>query len=159
STNLPHPTFWTGNFSLMPDGSKPVVPAGITLTAAEIASNTVGGLGQRFVQIPQRLLNPVTQKVIQLYFPQVNPARPINPANGRLRDFFTSLPRQQIRDLGTIRVDHDFSERDKLSAVYNGQGFNDRSGAVVNPFVGLGLTLLDRSNQTLSLSHTHVFGR
>ena len=29
---------------------------------------------------------------------------------------------------------------------------------VVSPFVGLGLTLNDRTNRTLSLSETHLFG-
>ena len=133
------------------------MPAGVNLTAAETGSNTVGGLGQRFIRIPSRLMNPVTGQLIAKYFPQVSTAAPINSTNGRLVDYFSSVPGTQRRDLGTIRVDHDFSARDKMYGVYNAQGFTGRSSAVVSPFIGLGLTLLDRQNQTLSLSETHLF--
>jgi hypothetical protein len=109
----------------------------------------VNGLGARFIRIPQRLLNPVTAKLITTYYPQVNPAAPINPANGRLVDFFASLPGKTIRNLGTIRLDHDFSARDKIYGVYNGQSQDGRTSAVVSPFVGLGLTLNQRTNQTM----------
>jgi hypothetical protein len=158
STNLPHPALWTGDFTRLNDNVKPAVPANVTLTAAEIASNTVGGNGLRFIRIPQRLLNPVTAKLIQTYFPQVNTAAPINAANGRLVDYFNSLPGSTVRDLGTIRVDHDFSPRDKIYGVYNGQSQDGRTAAVVSPYVGLGLTLNERTNQTLSVAETHLFG-
>ncbi|MBI3473204.1 MAG: TonB-dependent receptor, partial [Candidatus Solibacter usitatus] len=91
-------------------------------------------------------------------FPQVNPAAPINATNGRLVDYFSSLPGTIRRNLGTLRVDHDFSDNDKLYAVYNAQSNAQRSSAVVSPFVGLGLTLNERTNQTLSLSETHLHG-
>lgn len=158
STNLPHPTLWAGDFSRMNDNVKPAVPAAVTLTAAEIAANTVGGNGLRFIRIPQRLLNPVTAKLIQTYFPEVNPAAPINPANGRVVDYFNSLPGSTVRDLGTIRADHDFSPRDKIYGVYNGQSQNGRTSAVLSPYTGLGLTLNERTNQTLSVAETHLFG-
>ena len=52
TTKLAHPSLWTGNFSGMTDnsGSTPVynepdVPAGVVLTAQEIADDTVGGAG------------------------------------------------------------------------------------------------------------------
>lgn len=158
STTLPHPSFWTGDFSLMPDARKPLVPAGVTLSAAETAQNTVGGLGQRFIQVPQRLLNPTTTAIIKQYFPAVNPAAPINTTNGRLVDYFSSVPGTVRRHLGTLRIDKDFSERDKFYGVYNGQAFEGRQSAVVAPFTGLGLTLLERTNHTLSLSETHLWG-
>ena len=93
STTLPGPRLWTGDFSQLADARKPAVPAGYQLTAAEIATNTVGGLGKQFITIPQRLLNPVTGALIKKYFPQVNPNAPINPTNGRLIDFFDSKAR------------------------------------------------------------------
>src|SRR3954454_12075116 len=121
STTLPHPTLLNGDFSLMRDASKPVVPAGITLTPQEVASDTVGGLGQQFIRIPQRLLNPTTTKLVQLYFPPTSTSAAINATNGRLVDFFTNLPTVTRRHLGTIRLDHDFRESDRFYAVYNVQ--------------------------------------
>ncbi|MBI4908984.1 MAG: carboxypeptidase regulatory-like domain-containing protein [Acidobacteria bacterium] len=157
STTLPHPTLWTGDFTLLRDTNKPLVPAAVTLTAAEIANNTVGGLGQRFTRLPSRLMNPVTAKLIDVYFPKVNPASPINAANGRLVDYFNSLPGRTVRNLGTVRVDHDFSSNDKFYGVFNSQSQDGRTSAVLSPYVGLGLTLNERTNQTLSLSETHLF--
>ena len=158
NTQLPHPTLLKGDFSLLNDANKPIVPAGVQLTAAEVAQNTVGGAGQRFISIPQRLLNPITSKFLQMYFPTVGSSAPINSTNGRLLDYFNIVPGTQRRHLGTIRVDHDFSDKDRMYVVYNAQDYNDRRTPVVSPFLALGLTALERSNQTLSVSHTHVFG-
>ena len=157
STSLPHATLLAGDFSLMTDARKPVVPAGIALTAAEIGQNTVGGLGNQFIRIPSRLLNPTTTKLVQLYFPQTSTAAPINATNGRLVDYFTNLPSTTRRNLGTIRIDHDFRDADRFYAVYNAQNQNWTSGAVVSPFLPFGLTKNERSNHTLSLSETHLF--
>lgn len=158
STSLPHPTLWTGDFSRMSDGGKPLVPAGVTLTPAEIANDTVGGLGARFIRIPQRLLNTTTTALIQKYFPQASPAAPINASNGRLVDFFLSVPGRSRRNLGTFRLDHDFSARDKIYAVYNDQRLESRESPVASPFTGFGLVNFTRSNQTLSISETHLWG-
>src|SRR5262249_9660761 len=62
STALPAPRLWSGDFSQLLDSSKPLVPSTVTLTSVELANNTVGGLGQSFISIPTRLLNPVTGK-------------------------------------------------------------------------------------------------
>jgi hypothetical protein len=157
STNLPHPTLLQGNFSLMRDSSKPAVPAGVTLTADEIASDTVGGLGQQFIRIPSRLMNPTTSKLAQLYFPPMSVAAPINAANGRLVDFFTNLPGTTRRNLGTLRVDHDFRQNDRFYAVYNAQNTNFATSVIASPFTPLGDVLNERRNDTLSLSETHLF--
>jgi hypothetical protein len=157
STGLPHATLLAGDFSLMNDATKPAVPAGTQLTADEIAQYTVGGLGNQFIKIPPRLLNPTTTKLAQLYFPQTGVAAPINRTNGRLAAYFTNLPGTTRRNLGTFRVDHDFRESDRFYAVYNAQSTNFANGAVASPFVPLGLTQNERSNQTLSLSETHLF--
>ncbi len=157
STSLPHATLLAGDFSLVKDSAKPAVPAGIALTPTEVAQNTVGGLGQRFITIPTRLLNPVTQKLIKTYFPVTSPNAAINPSNGRLVDYFTNEPGTLRRNLGTIRVDHDFRESDRFYAVYNVQTQEWAQGLVQSPYTPLGLTQNDRRNDTLSLSETHLF--
>jgi hypothetical protein len=157
STTLPHPSLWTGDFSRLNNANKPLVPAGVTLTASEIAQNTVGGAGLRFTSLPQRLINPTTSALIQKYFPPASASAGINPVNGRMTDFYTNVPGQIRRHLGTIRVDHDFSERDRMYAVYNTQENTQATAAVVSPFIGLGLTQNERSNHTLSVSETHLF--
>jgi hypothetical protein len=157
STNLPHPTLLSGDFSLMTDARKPVVPSGTPLTPDEIAQYTVGGLGQQFIKIPQRLMNPITTKLAQLYFPKTSTAAAINPSNGRLVDFYTNLPGTTRRNLGSMRVDHDFRESDRFYAVFNAQSNNSATGAVASPFLPLGLTQNYRTNQTFSVSEIHLF--
>jgi len=162
NTTLPHASLYTGDFSRLNNSAKPVVPAGVTLTPEEIAANTVpvtvnNVTTLRFVAIPSRLLNPTTQAFIKNYFPSTSVNAPINPATGRLVDFFENRSGHLARDLGTLRVDHDLSAKDKLSAVYNTQFVDQSNAAVVSPYVGLGLRHDDRSNHTLSLSHTRIF--
>ncbi|MDQ6704512.1 MAG: hypothetical protein M3Z85_00970 [Acidobacteriota bacterium] len=156
SNTLPHPLLYTGDFSLLNNSAKPAVPAGIDLTPAEIASNTVGGLGKQFIQIPSRLLNPVVQNLINSYFPHVSTAAPLNPANGRLVNYANLLPGRSAQDLGTVRVDHDFSSKDRAYVVYNVSDQGSHTSPVVSPFTGLGLTQNDRLNHTVSVSYTRV---
>jgi hypothetical protein len=165
STTIPHPSLLTGDFSALNDSAKPLVPAGVTLTAQEIAVDTIpdanpndppGSL--RFVTIPSRLLNPTVQKLIDTYFPKIGLGTPINPANGRIPGGFqTILPGDSTQDIGTLRLDRDFSERDHLYGVYNASAQADATTAVVSPYTGLGLTKDDRGNNTVSLSYTHTF--
>ncbi len=161
STTLPHASLYTGDFSKLSDAAKPAVsilPAGVTLTDAELANNTVVVNGtRRFITIPSRLLNPTTTALIRTYFPQTSVNAPINATTGRLVDFFQNLPGLTTRDLGTVRIDHDLTAKDKLAAVYNIQPRQQATAAVVSPFVGLGLTNNEQTNHTLSLSHTHIF--
>lgn len=158
STNrLPHATILSGDFRRLNDTSKPVVPSGVTLSEEELAANTilVGGT-RRFVTIPARLLNPVTSAIIKQYFPVTSPLAPINPVNGRLDDYFENVGGRLGRDLATVRLDHDFSARDKVYGVYNFSTQDNRTAAVVNPFPGLGLRLDTRDNHTLSFSYTRI---
>lgn len=165
SGTIPHPSLDTGDFSALKDSAKPLVPAGITLTAQEIATNTIpdtnpndppGSL--RFVTIPSRLLNPTVQKLISTYFPKIGLSAPINSSNGRIPGGYqTILPGNSTQDLGTLRVDHDFSERNHLYGVYNASAQGDATTAVVPAYTGLGLTRDDRRNNTVSLSYTHSF--
>lgn len=157
STTLPHASLYAGDFSKVNDSAKPVVPAAVTLTPAEIAANTIlVGSTRRFVTIPARLLNPTTQAFIKNYFPATSVNAPINPANGRLVDYFENRTGLLVRDLGTLRVDHDLSANDKIAVVYNTQSVDQSNFAVVAPYVGLGLRHDDRNNHTVSLSYTRI---
>lgn len=157
NTRLPHPSLLAGDFTKVNDSIKPLVPAGVVLTPEEIAQNTLNGLGVRFTVIPQRLLNPTVAKLVQTYFPPASTSAPIDRSNGRLLDFATNAPGTSRRNLGTLRVDHDFSESDRLYGVYNVQTQVWANGFVVSPFTPLGLTQNDRRNDTLSFSEVHMF--
>jgi hypothetical protein len=156
STTLPHPSLWAGDFTKLTDAAKPIVPAGVTLTASEISANTVGGLGQRFTSIPTRLLNPSAQALINTYFPKVGVNSAINASNGRLQRFYQQVPAHSARALGTVRVDHDFSDRNRLYGVFNIQDGNNEPALVQTPFTGLGNSQVNQRNYTLSLSYTAI---
>jgi hypothetical protein len=157
SNTLPHPSLWGGDFSLVKDSAKPHVPSNVTLTADEL-KDTVGGLGQQFIRIPARLLNPTTAKLLQLYFPPIGLSAPINSANGRVPGYHNLLSGLGTQDLGTLRVDHDFSSNDHVYVVYNASALGSDNGALVQaPFTGLGLQQLDRRNDTVAASYTRVF--
>ena len=156
SNTVPHPSLYTGNFSLLNDSAKPVVPASIlaAMTPTEIANDTVVVNGTtRFITIPSEFLNPTVQKLISTYYPKIGLSAPINPANGRIPGGYqTILSGNSIQDVGTLRLDHDFSDRDHVYGVYNVSSQTNASSPVVNPFTGLGLTQNDRRNHTVSLS-------
>jgi hypothetical protein len=164
SNTVPHPSLYTGDFSRLNDSAKPVVPAGVTLTPTEIATDTVavtdssGNTTQRFIQIPSRLLNPTVQQLITTYFPKIGLGAPINPGNGRIPGGYqTILSGNSIQDIGTLRLDHDFSDRNHIYGVYNVSAQVNATTPVVSPYTGLGLTQNDRRNNTVSLSFTHAF--
>lgn len=164
SRTLPHPSLYTGDFSLVDDESKPAVPAGVTLTPDEVANNTVGGLGEQFITIPARLLNPTVQNLIGTYFPKVGLSAPINSATGQIggdddpSGYQALLPGRAVRDQGTLRVDHDFTDRDHVNAIYNTSANTAANRLVQAPYTGLGLSQLEGRNNTLSLSYTRSIG-
>jgi hypothetical protein len=163
ATNLPHPSLYTGDFSLVDDADKPAVPADVVLTPEEKANDTVGGLGQQFITIPTRLLNPTVQNLIGTYFPKIGLSAPINPATGQINGpddvsgYQTQLPGRLVRDRGTLRVDHDFSDRDHVNGIYNALALTSATVLVQNPYTGLGLQQNEGRNNTLSFSYTHAF--
>ena len=66
-----------------------------------------------------------------------------------------SSPLQTIReDFGTARVDHIFSQKDTLGAIYTVDDGNDFTATPLDPFSADVLTLRE---QVLSLEETHVF--
>ncbi len=165
STTLPHPSLWTGDFSGMTDNTQspavnyqPDVPSGVVLTPQEIATDTVGGLGKQFLQIPSRLLNPSVQSLITTYFPHIGVGAPIDPTTGRISPAFeTQLPGRSTLDTGSLRLDHDFSGKDHVYASYNTSADTSATAPVVSPYTGLGLTQVNRQNQTVGLSYTRIF--
>ena len=167
SNTLPHPSLWVGDFSPLIDPTAanpaaylPDVPAGVTLTPAEVAANTYLGLGQQFVTIPSRLLDPNVQQLFSNYFPKISTSVPIDlrkGKEGRIRDLFqTLLPGGSTRDLGTLRVDHDFTDKDHVYAVYNAQAFVGATAPIRNPFTGLGLIQNDIRDNTVSGSYVRT---
>ena len=164
TTKLAHPSLWTGNFSGMTDNSQsptvynePDVPAGVVLTPQEIATDTVNGAGQQFLQIPSRLLNPSVQTLINKYFPHIGVTAPIDPSTGRIPSYQTEISGWDTLDTGSLRLDHDFSDRDHVYASYNTSAESSATSPVVSPYVGLGLTQNNRQNQTVQVSYTRIF--
>ena len=161
AVNIPTSLIRGGDFSVIANNSKPAVPASVLplLTAEELANNTIvtGGTTRRFISIPTRLLNPVALNILAAYYPQVNPAAPFSATTGRLTDFATSFGGLLTRDLATLRIDHDFSEKDKFYGVYNFQTRNGNRGLVASPLPAFGLLSQHQTNHTVSLSYSRIF--
>jgi hypothetical protein len=161
SSQVPTSRVLGGDFTAIAAGSRPTVNAAIVplLTPTELANNTiVTGSTRRWLSIPTRLLNPIALNIMNGYYPHTNPATPFSATNGRLRSFVRNVPGLLTRDLATLRLDHDFSERNKFFAVYN---FQDNPGnrrtLAVSPLLAFGLLSQHQTNHTLSLSFTHLF--
>jgi len=82
-----------------------------------------------------------------------SPNEACNPACG-IAQYFSS-PLQTIReDFGTVRLDHNLSSRDSLSAAYTIDDGNDFTSTVLDPYSSDILTLRE---QVFSLNGTHSF--
>ena len=158
SNKMPHPSLLAGDFSLLTNSAKPLVGSAV-LTPSEIATDTVTTPDGKmhFIKIPQRLLNPTTTKLISTYYPTMGMSAPINSATGQVPGFSTSIPGRSNQDMGTVRVDHDFNDANRLYGVYHVSRSTITMNPVVTVFTGLGLSNTDRFNHTVSLSYTHVF--
>jgi len=160
SGQIPTSTIFGGNFAGIRASSRPLVSnaAKAQLTPAEIASNTFADAdgNLRFNSIPTRLLNPIAQNILNAYYPQTGSA-PFSNSNGRLSDFVRNFPGLLTRDLATLRVDHDFTSKDKFYAVYNFQVRTGLRSLVANPLPAFGLLSQHQQNHTLSLSYTRIF--
>jgi hypothetical protein len=154
SSSLPHPSLWGGDFSVVDQSSRPLIPDDVTLTPEEIANDTAGG---RFITIPSRLLNPTVQSLIGTYFPKIGLGAHINSSTGRIPDYLSNLSTPSVQDVGTLRVDHDFSEKDHVFVTYNGSARTFSQNLVQSPYSGLGLRQNYRRNNTVSLSYTRAF--
>jgi len=161
SSTVPTTLVLGGDFSAINASSRPAVSGAALnlLTPAEIASNTfLTGSTRRFISIPTRLLNPIALAIVNGYYPHTNTATPFSRSNGRLSTFVRNIPGLLTRDLATLRIDHDFSERNKFFGVYN---FQDAPGSqrnlAVSPLPAFGLLSKHQTNHTVSLSFTHLF--
>jgi hypothetical protein len=75
------------------------------------------------------------------------------PACG-IAEYFSN-PLQTIReDFGTLRVDHTFSQKDSLAAIYTIDDGGDVTATPANPFSS---DILNLREQVLSLDETHIF--
>ena len=169
ATNIPTSLILGGDFTALNATSRPVVPASVAplLTASELANNTfLTGTNcdtmpdqctRRFNSIPTRLLNPIALSILNGYYPHANPTAPFSRTTGRLTDFAQSFGGLLTRDLATLRVDHDFSSKDKFYAVYNFQSRNGNRGLVASPLPAFGLLSQHQTNHTVSLSYTRIF--
>jgi Carboxypeptidase regulatory-like domain len=94
---------------------------------------------------------PEVQPLLNLW-PQSS-SEACNPACG-IAQFFSS-PLQTIReDFGTVRLDHNFSWRDSVAAVYTIDDGDDFTETVLDPYSSDILTLRE---QVFSLNETHSF--
>ena len=163
--NLPHPSLSTGDFSRVdPDNQPLLTPEQFArFTPAEQAGATQvcnpddpTDCAFRVSTIPSRLLNPTVQTLISKYFPQIGTSAPID-GDGRVPGYQTLLSGGSTQDLGTLRVDHDFSDKDHVYVVYNASAQTQANALVQSPYIGLGLTQNDRRNDTISASYTRAF--
>ena len=160
ASNIPTSRILGGDFTAIRATSRPLVPAAVKplLTAAEIANNTTGtGSTQRFISIPTRFLNPIALNILNAYYPHSSPTAPFSDTTGRLTDFVQTFSGLLTRDLATMRVDHDFSDKDKFYAVYNFQTRSGNRNLVANPLPAFGRLSQHQKNHTLSLSYTRLF--
>ncbi len=67
---------------------------------------------------------------------------------------FSSPPQTIREDFGTVRLDHTFSEKDSIAAIYTIDDGGDVTATPLNPYSSDILTLRE---QVLSLEETHVF--
>jgi hypothetical protein len=140
--------------AIVADSPGGATPAGLQTGTCNPASGTPYTV---VTGVPASAQNPITSKLVSLYFPRNIPDSGVNPLTGLLSDYSTTLPGSQTVELGDLRIDHDFNERNRLYGVYHGSGEDQAESAVSFPYTGLGLLNTFRNNSVLSLSYTHVF--
>src|SRR4029077_15659086 len=93
---------------------------------------------------------PSVQPLLNLW---PTPAPGAQDFNG-ISQVFSSPPQTIREDFGTIRLDHTFSEKDSIAAIYTIDDGGDVTATPLNPYSSDILTLRE---QVLSLEETHVF--
>ena len=143
--------------SIAADSPGGVIPAGLTLGTCSTPGDVVTG-------VPSTSQNPLTSKLVSLYFPNnipdngVGPGQEqINATSGLLNGHSTTLPGSDKTQMGDLRIDHDFNESNRVYGVYHASAEDNAMNAVSYPYTGLGLNHFVRSNKVLSTSYTHVF--
>ncbi len=128
-----------------------VAPVGLTLGTCSSSSATV------VTGVPSTLQNPLTSKLVSLYFPQNIPDSSVNPVTGTITSYSTTLPGSDKTQLGDLRIDHDFNNSNRIYGVYHGSAEDNGQNAVSYPYTGLGLNQYVRKNSVLQISYTHIF--
>lgn len=124
--------------------------------------NPAGGTPYTVVTgIPTNSLNPVTAKLVSLYFPKIpnTAANAPNPSSGRIPLYSTTQTSSTKQELGDLRIDHNFNDANRIYGVYHGSAQDTMGNPVSAPYLGLGQLNNFRKNSTLSLSYTHVFSQ
>ncbi|MGA2634978.1 MAG: hypothetical protein ABSF16_12135 [Terracidiphilus sp.] len=125
-------------------------PAGLTLgTCASSGATVVTG-------VPSSVQNPLTSKLVSLYFPQNIPDSNVNPVTGTITSYSQTLPGSDKTQLGDLRIDHDFNASNRLYGVYHGSAEDSAANAVSYPYTGLGLNQYIRKNSVLQVSYTRI---
>jgi hypothetical protein len=133
-------------------------PAGLSLgTCTSSGATVVKG-------VPSSVQNPLTSKLVSLYFPQNIPdngvgttGQTVNAVNGTLNSYSQTLPGFDRTQMGDLRIDHDFNSSNRIYGVYHGSAEDNGQHPVSYPYSGLGLNQYIRHNSVLSLSYTHIF--
>jgi hypothetical protein len=147
----------SGNFSQMNTGNLPLVPANLIGIIPAADTVTAADGTQRILQIPSNLINPITAKLVSLYFPHLGASVPVDPTTGTIPNYSTSVQGTNTQHMGDLRIDHNFNESNRIYGVYHGSAQNNASSPVAGAYSGLGLLQNVRMNSTVSLSYTHVF--
>ena len=93
---------------------------------------------------------PSVQPLLNLW---PTPAPGAQDFNG-VSQVFSSPPQTIREDFGTVRLDHSFSQKDSLAAIYTIDDGGDVTATPLNPYSSDIVTLRE---QVLSLEETHVF--
>jgi hypothetical protein len=133
-----------------------VAPSGLETEPCAATGTTV------VTGVPSNVQNPYTSKLVSLYFPK-NIASSSSGTEctennrGRYTSCTNTYPGGDKVRLGDLRIDHDFSDSNRLYGVYHGSAENNITNFVSYPYTGLGLNEIIRLNSVVSLSYTHVF--
>jgi hypothetical protein len=144
--------------SIAADSPGGAAPAGLTLDTCASSGATV------VKDVPASLQNPLTSKLVSLYFPQNIPDNglgttgpTVNAKTGTLNNYSQTLPGSDKTQLGDLRIDHDFNASNRLYGVYHGSAEDSAANAVSYPYTGLGLNQYVRKNSVLQVSYTRIF--
>lgn len=145
----------SGNFSNTRDGN------GNLLTIYDPATTRANPAGSGFIRdpfpnniIPTNRIDPLSQRLLQyLPLPNVAPNNQFTNANNYLS--LIGFPIDQFQS--SVRIDHNFSEKDKIFGRYTGTKNTRQNRAWGNGDADTDARNDQRNNHNLIISHTHVF--
>jgi hypothetical protein len=142
--------------SIEADTPNQAIPAGLQMGTCNPSS---GAPYPVITGVPSSSQNPITAKLVDLYFPKLanNAQNAADPLTGRIPLFSTTETGANKQHMGDLRIDHNFNDANRIYGVYHGSAQDNATSPVSRPYSGLGLLNTFRNNSTLSLSYTHVF--